>query len=359
MNASPEENSGKAFAQAAEEAYDKLAEEHGIDEHGDEIVDIDDDEPALEAEEEVVDEVEEPEIEDEEEPIEASDEEVEDPAPHIPSLAPETWSQEWKETFAAIPEEGQKAMLEMNKHMNSAFTKRMMETSNLKRDLTGITRAIQPHQERLQMAGISPDVAIQRSLAWDAHIQKDPQQGIVDMAKAYGVDLSQATTSEEMYLTPTERALKEQAERANQSAMSVQQQMQQWQQMQQQQEYNQRVGNAHHMLQEFTNATDEKGNPLHPYIEHAAPQMTQLIQNKMASGLEDAYEMAVKLNPQIQEHLNKRRQASQVRQAQRKAEKVRKASKSGITTKARGGTGKPVRSTEDQVAAAYDKLANA
>ena len=49
-NASPEVNPGKAFQNTAEKVFDEIAEEQGIDEYGDEIVDIEDDESALEAE---------------------------------------------------------------------------------------------------------------------------------------------------------------------------------------------------------------------------------------------------------------------------------------------------------------------
>ena len=42
----PAVDDGKAFHQAAEDAYDTIASEHGVDDNGDEIV-VDDDEPAL------------------------------------------------------------------------------------------------------------------------------------------------------------------------------------------------------------------------------------------------------------------------------------------------------------------------
>lgn len=335
-----------------EEAYDKVAAEHGVDENGDEIV-IDDDEPAI-----VEEAAEDPDV-----PRETS-EEVDEPAVAAetsddPLVAPHTWKPEWKENFNKITDpDMKKAILEQNQNMNRGFTERMTELATIKRDLMGVSQAVQPHTERLQRAGISPDVAIQRSLAWDAHIQQNPQQGILDMAKAYGVDLGQVTQQgNQEYLTPAERRLQEQAQMANQSVQQVQQQMEQWQQHQQQQEFAARQANAHQVLDEFIHAKDETGNPKHPYVEHVAPLMTQIIQSQMAPDLETAYRMAEQWSPDIQQAREQARKAEQVKAAKEKAEKVRKAS-GGIVGKP-GSKGSSSRTMEQQIEATYNKIANA
>lgn len=364
-NASPVSD-GKAFRDTAESAYDKLAEEHHVDANGDEIV-IDDDEPVLQTESEdepeleAESDVESPDIEEEEETLAA---ETTDASPEettteeIPDLPPHTWKQEWKDTFNQIPKEGRAAMLQLNKEMNAGFTKKMMEVAGMRRDMESVRTAMQPHQDRLARAGISPEVAVQRSLAWDAHIQRNPEQGIRDMAAAYGVDLAQATASQDQqYLTPTERALQQQAQQANQSVQQVQQQIQQWQQMQQQQDQQQRQANAYNMLDQFMNATDDKGNPLHPYIEHAAPDMTRMIQNGEAATLDEAYEKAVAWNSDIRNAREQQRKAAQVRASKRKAEKVRKAS-GGIVDKSGKGP-KSEKSFEAKLFDTYDNIANA
>jgi len=343
----PIEEDSKSERLSQEDAYDKIAEEYGVDENGDEIASIDDDESALD--EDVSRET------SEDEPLTEQPEAVKTPLAATETIAPHSWKQEWKDSFNKITDPTMKsAILEQNRNMDRAFTQKMTELATIKRDLGGVQSSLQPHMERLQRAGISPDVAIQRSLAWDAHIQRDPQKGIQDMAKAYGVDLSQTVQREQEYLTPTERQLRDQAQQANQSVQQIQAQMAEWQHQQQQAEWNQRASNAQNMLDQFMNARDETGNPLHPYIEHVAPMMTQLIQTNVAPDLETAYRMAEKWSPDIQAARERSRQAEQVKAARAKADKVRKAS-GGIVSKPTG-SGKAPRTMEQQLEAAYNQI---
>mgnify|MGYP001826086820 CR=1 FL=1 len=363
----PDVGSGKATQMAAEKAFDKIAEREGFDENGDEIVDMSgDDEPVAEVEADA----------ETDEPVEevASGEEVEEEgeaeaAPEAEATTeqeviepPHTWPQEWKDAFAAVPPEAQKIMDQQSRLMNRAFTQKMMEVGQDRKKYQGVDQAVQPHIERLQRAGIAPEVAIQRSLAWDAHIQKDPAQGIRDMASAYGVDLNTVIPKEEpeRYLTPTERALEEQNKQLAGSVEQVQASMAQWQQKQQKAEWDRRQANAQSMLEEFMNAEDEQGNRLHPYIEHVAPMMTQLIQKGMAEGLDDAYTKAVAWTPEIREAELKARRKAVAKKAREQVAKARKASGGIVDKSGRRGakkTGQP-RSTEAIVSAAYDKLAN-
>jgi hypothetical protein len=343
----PIETDSKSENLSQEEAYDKIAEEHGVDENGDEISTIDDDEPLLEGDNPIVnDDPDAPLLDQPNEPAQDL------PLAAVEALAPHTWKQEWKESFDKITDPGMKAaILEQNQNMGRAFTQKMTELATIKRDLGGVQGSLQPHMERLQRAGITPDVAIQRSLAWDAHIQRNPQQGLMDMAQAYGVDLAQVAQPEQEYLTPTERRLQQDAQNANHSVQQVQAQMAQWQENQRQADWNHRASNAHGMLEHFMNAKDESGNLLHPYIEHVAPVMTQLIQNQMAPDLETAYQMAETWSPDIQAARQRTRQSEQVTAAQVKAAKVRKAS-GGIVSKP-NSSGKAPRTMEQQLEAAY------
>lgn len=370
MSEAPEE-SGKATLEAAEAAYDDLAEKHGIDVNGDEIVE--DDGPVLEATEEEAPEVDEPAIDDapaiDAGQVEAEPETLQELVEEA-LLAPHTWPEEWKDAFAGLtevnpedynPRQLQQMLLDQNQNMTKAFTQKTQGIAEERRELSGIRNSLQPHHERLQRAGIPPDVAIQRSLAWDAHIQRDPVQGIMDMAHAYGVDLAatvQSNTQEEQYLTPFERQLRDENQGLRQNVQQVSTQMQQWQQMQQNQEWQGRQSNAHAMLDEFMNAKDEAGNQMHPYIEHVAPRMTQLIQENRL-GLDQAYMVATSENPQIQQAREKSRKAQLLRDNKAKAQKVRQASRSGIVGKSSGTGQASAMTAEQQVEAAYDQIANA
>ena len=353
--------SGKAVIESLGDAYDEIAEREGIDVNGD-PVEVDDDEPAIEAAEEQ--EEDSPVIEAESAPDQEENQQITGEADLVEEalLAPHTWQDEWKDGFNSIQDRAmQQAILDQNANMNKAFTDKMTNVAELRRDLDGIKGAMQPHMERLQRAGITPDVAVQRSLAWDAHIQQNPAQGIMDMAKAYGVDLSatiQSQTESDQYLTPMERQLRQDGQAQAQSVQQLQQQMVQWNDHQQRQEWQGRQQNAYAMLDTFMNAKDDSGNRLHRYIEHVDHRMTQLVQENNL-GLEAAYSLATSESPEIQAAQTKSRQAAQVKATKDKAEKVRKASRSGIVGKSSGKGPKAPMSTEQLVSAAYEQTVNA
>lgn len=363
---------GKASQIAAEKAYDELAAERGIDEHGDEIPEVDDDESALEeVAESEVEEVNE--VEEEEQPPEAEEaaEEIEEEAssetePPSEELkpAPHTWRQEWKEAYDKIQDPTiRNAIHELTGHMNKAFSERMSEFAQAKRDTEGIKRALGGHADRLQRAGISPEVAISRALGWDDYMQRDPMKGWLDYGKALGIDTAkvlQEQQQETQYLTPTERMIQEQNAALAKRVEATERMTAQFQARQQQQTAQERQAQAYQVLQDFMNVKDDAGNYAHPHVDKVAPLMTRLIENGVVDDLESAYAMAAANNPEIAEAQAKARKAAQIRSSQKTAAKVRKASKSGIVGKGTAkGQPKAVRSTEDQVKAAYDKIANA
>lgn len=377
MNTETAPQSGKAMKEAAEAAYDDLAKEHGIDEHGDEIPvddDVEDDGPLLEGEDEdndgdddqpVVDEA------DDDEPGESEgdseDQEAEEPAAAEAAgdddlAAPHTWKQEWKDAYDQIKSpEVRKAIHELSGHMNRAFTQRMTQLSDTRKEFQNMERVITPHAERLQRAGMTPEMAIGRALGWDAHISADPVQGWLDYGKALGINPNEAIKTqvdETRFMTPTERTMMEQNQTLAQRLEANESRLGQYLAEQQQRDTATRTANAEQTLQTFMNAKDDAGNLLHPHVEMVAGVMTRLIDGNVADDLDQAYEMAAVTHPTIKAARAKTRKATQVRGAQVKAAQVRKASKSGIVGKGGGKAPKAAKSFEDRALENYDKIAN-
>ena len=361
--------SGKAMLEAASDAYDDLAEKYNIDENGDERVEIDDDEPALDDEPAVArdSDDEEPEAVEPQQAQETGAEERGAEAEPISTELkppPHAWREEWKQAYNKINDPVvRNAVHEVMGNMNKAFSQRMTEFAQSKRDTEGIRNAVAPHANRLQRAGISPDMAVSRALGWDQYIQQDPVKGLLDYGKALGVDLASAVKEQEQantqYLTPTERAIQEQNQALAARIEAQEQNYARWQEENQQASTKQRQAQATQMLYRFMNAKDEAGNLTHPHVEMVAPMMTRLIENGVTADLEEAYNMASANNPHLRQARENTRKAGQVREAQRKAKKVRQASRSGIVAKGTTrGQPKAARSTSDQVSAAYDKIAN-
>lgn len=361
--------------EAAEKAYDEIAEREGIDEHGDEIVDVaEDDESALQTTEEIVDDDEiageEPTRSEEQEAVEpqeaqeAGTEERGEAGSGELRPPPHTWSQEWKDAYNKITDPTvREAVHQTMGNMNKAFSQRMTEFAQAKRENEGLRNAMTPHVNRLQRAGLTPEMAVSRALGWDQYIQQDPVKGLLDYGKALGVDLAAAVQEQQkantQYLTPTERAIQEQNEALAARIEATERNYAQWQAQNAQADATQRQAKAVNMLQHFMNAKDSAGNLTHPHVEMVAPMMTRLIENGVTADLEEAYQMAAANNPDLRRARENTRKAQQVRESQRKAKKVRQASRSGIVAKGTSrGQPKAARSTESQVSAAYDKIAN-
>lgn len=350
------------FSEAAEKAYDEKADEIGIDEHGDELL-VESDDPVIETEHEEggaeVDELPVAEGEEVEPEPETTGPEVAETEPN-PELfmAPVTWPKELKEKFSQVPVEGREILLSVHKDMVDGFGRKMADLNTTRRGLDAVKTSIEPHRERLQRAGIAPDVAIQRALAWDAHIQANPQQGILDYAKAMGVDLSNvAGPGEDVYMTPAERANAQRMDQYESQLAEQQRNWINWQNYQQQQEYAQRTQAADAMLDEFVNAKGPDGKPLHPFIEHVSGRMAQLIHANMAPDMESAYDMAVHMDPEIRAAREHARQAAGVRARNEEVAKVRKASNAGLKSKPsnKGGQAKTI---EERLLENYDKAVN-
>lgn len=243
-------------------------------------------------------------------------------------LPPHTWPAEWKETFNKLPPEAQALALRQNELMERGFQEKMGKLGRKGRELDSIERSVKPHLERLQRAGISPDVAIQRALGWDAYIAEHGPRGLVDMARAYGFDpAAMQPQREEVYLTPTERQMRQQLEEMQRKLDEFGQQSRDTTQQQQERWQREREDAVAGQLHAFMSETDPtSGQPKHPYLPHVQHVMARLINGRVATSLEEAYDMAVRLNPDIQAALE--RQAALTTGA-RKVDEVRAASNAG------------------------------
>lgn len=341
-----------SFEEEIERAHEELADEDGN---------------PIDSEEEIEDEVagtEEPEAEEAEESEETAedgeepDEGGESDQPTAENdeelLPPHTWPGEWKEQFNALPAEAKQVMLKMNSDMVKGFSQKMGQLGRQKRELDGLQRSVQPHMERLQRAGETPETVIQKLLSWDAHLKQHGAQGFADMAKAYGFDLAQAQPDQQEYMTPAERTMKQELDQLKAAVQGTQGQFQQSQQAAQMQQRQIAEAQAGRVLADFVNEKDPDGKPSHPYVERVAPVMVGLMQTGQAQDLKSAYDMAVWANPETRTALEKRRQAEAAKANKRKVEKVRKASKAGITSKS-SGKGDSAKSFADEVEALYEK----
>jgi hypothetical protein len=182
------------------------------------------------------------------------------------------------------------------------------------------------------------------------------------MAKSYGVTLGPDPQAQQEYLTPTERAMKQQIDQLSAFAQNQQLSSQQAQEQQQQQAWNNRVAEVQTGLQTFTSETNEDGSPAHPHVEALAPVIAGLIREKQVSDqdmygrpihpyhqITAAYNMAMGLAQKVNGAAPT--QSGQVARA-------RAAQSVGVVTKLPPGKGGPSgKSIEEDIENLYDNLA--
>ena len=78
---------------------------------------------------------------------------------------------------------------------------------------------------------------------------------------------------------------------------------------------------ANEQVRQFVSAKDEKGNVKYPYYEQAKPMMTDLLKSGLSKSLEDAYNRAIWMSPEIRDKMiaeqNKQVLASKVSEAEK------------------------------------------
>lgn len=287
-----------------------------------------------------------------EEAVEAADEGVEDSAAteeetesEAPIDAPASLSEEEKAVFADLPDELQEFIRRREGERDSAFQKKTQE-------IAAIKSAFEPFKEMLSINGVSEAEAIQRLLNAQAYLQRDPLNALKQLAQNYGVldKLAPQKASEESdeYLDPTVAKLQKELEelKAQQNNYLTSSQRQQQEQVLQ-------------AIAEFKTATDDQGNPAHPYFDQVKHLMAPLVQQ--GDTLEEAYSKVIYTVPEVREaEIAKARQDADKTRRSTTKKRVVKAKKTA--TQVRGSTRQDAPEKPDNLRglleSQFDELAN-
>jgi len=237
--------------------------------------------------------------------------------PEYNEAAPERWPQDMKDYYSKLDPQGKQIMLEnIYKPMQRNYSEATQQLARQRESLKPIMDAMQQYSPDFDKAGVTPVEAIRQQMAWTAHIAKvGPQQGLLDMAKAYGVeDFGQqggASNKDDKYLTPIERGMKTQIEELRKGLETRNQLDEQRGTDARKDVQTRHLQEAHSSLQQFVEATKD-GSPLHPHVEKVAPRMTGLIRGGLVDKVDDygqpipypqqlgqAYKMACDMDPSI------------------------------------------------------------
>lgn len=280
------------------------------------------------------------------EPVEAGAPEVEPAAepvePAEPAIDfPAAWKKDYSEHWGSLPRDVQQYIIEREKQAQQGINEKGQALSELERQFQPLQEVIQPYAQTFAMQGMTPVQGVQQLLAYQQALTENPQETLLQLAQAYGVDLQQAFESQP-YVDPQVQTLQ-------QELQQVRQQLDQTAQSNQQRQHEAIV----EQIGQFASAVDESGNPKHPHFESVYEDIVTLMQMGRASSLEDAYAKAVQFNPDVQAQLQQQQEQVVAEQKAAEAQKAREAART-VTSKRAADPAPSDKSLRDELSDALE-----
>jgi hypothetical protein len=181
--------------------------------------------------------------------------------------------------------------------------------------------AISPYMTTIQGLGLSPDKAVAALMDADHKLRNsDPQTKLVyfqQLAQSYGINLGamqgQPGQMPQQTVDPTVYALQNELNKVRGEVMG-------WKQQQEMME-NQNLLNE---INQFSLKAE--------HFEDVRPTMIQLLQSGVAQTLDDAYEKAIRLDPNLFEQMNKAQQAEVAAKQAKEQNRAAKAARAAAVS---------------------------
>lgn len=269
------------------------------------------------------------------------------------SEAPTHWAPEDREAFNELDEKGRKLYLKRYKQQEAGFTKKSQGLAEERRIAENFKKVMATHEEHLKNIGVDPFMAVDKLLATEKLFRTGTPSQKADafqkLARDYGINLNlpQQQYVAEQTFDPQTLALYQKVHT-----------LEQHQQFLEQERVKRETHSLTSQIDSFQKAVDDKGEPKYPHFETLRMDMSEILQKGMASGLEDAYNKAVRLNDDLhQEYINR-----QYNIRMKEAETVKKtvaSKKAGFNMKGSGGSAlaepSQTLSTRQVIEQAYDR----
>lgn len=207
-----------------------------------------------------------------------------------------------------------KAWEEQWKESQGYVTKRDQEFADFRKRFDPISEIVAPYEQYWAQQGLAPAQGLKQIMSYAEALASDPTSTLLQLADMYGVDL-QSAFAEQPYVDPTVQALQREIaelKQAQQSFGSTQQQAQQQRLMQE--------------VQSFAEGKDEQGNPRAPHFDRVFDRMIGLARGGLVQNIQDAYDMAVSLDKELQAEIQTKAAQNEAAQKAAAAKKALGAS---------------------------------
>lgn len=264
--------------------------------------------------------------------------------PALPALeAPTRWDAKYKETFSKLaghPEYRTAAEAWVNQYKESQgyLTKKEQELADFRKQFDPIKEVLSPYEQYWQRQGMDTRQGLSQLLSWGQALSSNPQQTLMELAKLYNVNLQEALSGQP-YIDPQVQTLQQELQQLRQTLTQQQTSAQQEQQ-----------NRVLEQLRAFESATDEQGKPKHPYYSRVFDRMVGLARGGLAQGIEDAYQKAIALDPEIQAEIAQEKAAAEAATRAAEAKKAADASRT-VKSKATDTGEPPAKSLREDIAA--------
>lgn len=218
-----------------------------------------------------------------------------------PTRIPPSLSAAVKAQWATIPPEVQKDISRLEDSVQTAKAEWGKKGERLNR----FDEILAPHVDRWRIAGLDEVSGIQTLLAAQASLDRNPLDGLVHIARSYGVTPAQLAQAYGLQMSgqqpgmegqPTPTMAPDVAAVLQQHLSPLQQQVQTLQQQLSdgaKQSEAERLADAQRQVQDFAN------DPANLYFENVRQDVGQLIESGAAKSLQEAYQKAIWMNDDI------------------------------------------------------------
>ncbi len=269
---------------------------------------------AVEAPEQVVTESPAPQInQDDEQVSEGTEGDAQTP---VAIQAPVSWSEQDKQVFAKLPPEAQGVIARRESERDRYLTRTSDELSRFKQEIGGIDSALSDIGHIMRDNNMTKEQAVKEFVALYKNYTQDPVGYLTRAAQSAGIDLQKLATGQidpmQIQSKTLQAKIAELENRLNQTSSREEVQQNQYAQAE---------------IDKFT------AKPENKHFDAVREDMVLLLNNGKAETLEDAYDKACRLNPDIFEQVQKEKAKEKAKQLNDNAQNAK--NKAGVKLRTR------------------------
>lgn len=235
-------------------------------------------------------------------------------APEPTALEPlQHWSKADQEKFAALDDAAKEFVLDRAKTLETTQLAKHRELDAQGRQYQAVLGALDPFKDQMARMGVSPDQAVAQIAARWGQLQSAPGEALTELARQYGPSMGAEngrqfaqTILQAVGLSPDALLDEHSPELDSPEANAIAELRRELQEMrsERQQDRSLQVETQQQTAQQaidgFKAATNGDGKLAHPHFEALQADMGKLIGAGLATGLDDAYQRALALSPDLQ-----------------------------------------------------------